>query len=159
MFTTLTYTNNQAEVLDFLATEYGVSDWNIAPEVEVDNSRPRPQQHDMYGTPTYRRGMTIDIAGDIKGSSFNDYVTKRLAMVSKIFGNNFENLVSENQTGTLTLGLSGQTENWEVDVAVQAFSAPKAWNEGAYSVYMVTFFAFKSYFTGVTTPANKYRWA
>lgn len=153
------FENNQSVTYEFNQAFNPVQHFDVTPEIRSDKSREKPQTHGVYPTPTYRGGMSIEVQGAILADTYTDYNTKRLALVADLFGTNFDSLVSEVQMGMLRLIVTGQSEHWEVPVMVDAFTAAKEWNEGAYSQFMVTFYAFQPYFTGVTTPTNKYRWS
>lgn len=159
MIDVMAFENNDLTTYTFNQDFCPVYHFDITPEMRTDKSRLKPQTHGVNPTPTLRGGLSIDIEGAILGDDYTDYNTKRIAFVAALYGNNFVNLVSENQMGMFRIGLTGQSEHWEIPVTIDAFSAPKEATEGAYGEYKLTFYAFQPYFTGVTTPANLYRWA
>lgn len=159
MIVQIDFINNEAVTYTFNQDFNPISDFNVDVDMQVDDSRPIPQAHGIYPTPTYRRGMTLDVEGTILGDDFADYSSKRQAMVNALFGSNFDDVVTEYKLGVLSLDLAGETENWNTNVTVRAFSAPKTWTEGAYSPYLITFFSWNPYFIGNDTPSNQYRWS
>lgn len=155
----MVFINNQSASYSFNVAISPISDFDITPELRIDKSRVKAQDHGVWPTPTYRDGMVIEFQYSLLADSYTDYVTKRLDMVAKLFGANFTGLVSETTMGTLRIGFTGQSELWNALVTVDAFSGPKTYTEGAYSIFMISFYSFTPYFTGNTTPSNKYRWS
>lgn len=159
MFGTIVFTNNEAVVYDFNTDINPVHDFDVLPQMRIDESRVKPQTHGQWPTPTYRDGMDIEFQMDLLADDMTDYVSKRKTLVAALMGANFTGLVSNYQMGTLTIPFTGEAESWDADVTVKDFSGPKTWTEGSYSTFMITFHSFTPYFVGHTTPANKYRWS
>lgn len=152
-------TNNDSVTYHFNTAHNPISDFDITVDQRSDSSRERSQRHGLWPTFAFRGGMTIDITGNILADDMADYVTKRQAMVNAIWGANFDGLVSESSIGTYFMQPSGEVEVWKQDIQTLAFTAAKTWSEGAFSPYMVTFFAFTPWFVGVDDDTNKYRWS
>lgn len=159
MITAFQITNNEAVTYAFNQDFNPISDFDITPDMRVDKSRIKPQTHGVWPTPTYRDGMSINVEYELLADDTADYVAKRKTMVAALFGANFTGLVSENQLGTLSITFDGESEAWDADYTIDAFSGPKTWTELAFSHFLITFYCFTPYFTGHTTPANKYRWS
>lgn len=159
MITSLVITNNEAVTYTFNQDFNPISNFDVTVDMRVDKSRTKMQDHGVWPTPTYRDGMSIDVEFELLADDTADYVGKRKTLVAALYGANFTGLVSENQLGTLSLTLDGEAEAWDTAYTIDAFSGPKTWEELAYSHFMITFYSFTPYFTGHTTPANKYRWS
>ncbi len=159
MIEVVNFQNNDSGNYDFNQGFNPISDFDVNVDQEIDDSRIKPQEHGIYETPTYRRGMTIDLEGELLADDPGDYVSKRKTLVHALFGDNFMGLVSENQMGILSITLTDEIEAWDAAVTVRAFSAPKTWTEGAYSSYLITWFSWKPYFYGHDDDTNFYRWS
>lgn len=151
--------NNDGTVYRFNQDFCPLSDFDVTVDERLDDSRDKMQTHGLWPTFTYRGGMTINLQGNLLADSMEDYVSKRLDLVQALYGNNFDDLVSEPQMGIYRMLPLGYDDIWEVPYAVRAFSSSKTWTEGAYSPFLVTLFAFRPFFTGHIFPSQKYRWA
>lgn len=154
----IVFTNNEAVSYNLNQDINPVHHFDVIPDMRVDDSRIKPLTHGVYPTPTMRDGMSIEMEFDLLADSASDYVSKRKTLIAALMGANFTGLVTNTQMGTLSIPFSGETENWDALVTVKAISGPKEWQEGTYSTFMLTLYSFVAYFTGHTTPANKYRW-
>lgn len=138
---------------------FPVLEFDVTPDYRMDNSRQKPGQHSVYATPSERDGMSIDISLGILADDASDYVTKRAQLVNRLNGENFLDYVTEDILGTLSITLTGQSEAWDADCIISAFSGPKSGTEGAYSQVLVTFYSFAAYFYGHDDNTNLYRWS
>jgi hypothetical protein len=120
--------------------------------------RKKMQQHGVNPAFGSRGGMNIVLEGDLFGTDSSDYVTKKLAMTAALFGGTDPNKYTNRSNGRLTVNLSGQSEDWYVDVVIMDFSAPVAAVYPALTSYLLTLFGWLPYFTGATTPTNRYYW-
>lgn len=153
-----TPTTGSAQTMNTDDDNYPVSEFDVIPDVRLDNSRQKPGAHGVFATPTMRDGMSIDITLGILASSPTGYNNNRLQLMSRLFGENYDGQVTEDSMGTLAVQLTGQEETWNADCAISAITGPKSASEGAYSEVMVTFYSFVAYFYGGTDPTNFYRY-
>ena len=151
--------NNDSVLYTFNQATNPLSDFNVEVDERIDTSREKMQTHGLWPGFAYRGGMTITMSGSILADTDDQYVVRRKAMVRALFGDNYNSLVSIETMGTFRMKPAGESELWEVKYVTQAFSAPTQWQQGSWSLFMVTLFCFQPYFTGAVTPTNKYRWA
>jgi hypothetical protein len=102
--------------------------------------------------------MELHVEGDLLADDSADYVTKRLALATALFGAASLAAPTVRKNGSLAIRFSGQTEDFGTDVVIDAFSGPLSGSYPAYSKYLVTFYSFNPYFVGLTS-GNKYYWS
>ena len=127
-------------------------DPQVAQRVVTD--RDKMQAHGTWPTFSYRGGMEIHCEGALLADDSGDYNTKRLALVTALFGDP-DDAVTERKLGDLVPTFDDQDEAWTTEVTINAFSAPLTGASPGYTLYLVTFFSWTPYFTGVDSN-NKY---
>ena len=128
----------------------------------TDFSRTKMEQHGIYPTFTYRGQMELNIEGDLIADDASDYITKRLLLVTTLFGDPNDPTSGDNPTsrknGTLNVAFTGQSEHWKCDVTISAWSAPQVGGYPGYSKYMLTLVSPTPWFNGVTS-GDRYYWS
>lgn len=159
MLTKFDYTNAETAVVYNLNNDIApFTELDIQVAQRVDTSRNRMEQHGVWPTLPHRGGMEIHVEGDLLADDSGDYVTKRIALVTALFGNASLDAPTVRKNGSLAIRMSGQTEDFGCDVTITAFSAPQMGSYPAYSKYLVTFFNPVPYFVGLTT-SNRFYWS
>ena len=152
------FTNAETSVVYHLNDDIsGFTDLEVSVNQRVDTSRQRAQQHGIWPTYTYRGEMEIHIEGDFIANDAGDYVTKRFALMTALFGIP-GNLPTHRKSGTLDILLTGMSEDIGCDVTISAFSAPQKGGFPAYTAYLLTLVNPFPYFVGLTS-GNKYYWS
>jgi hypothetical protein len=159
MITKFDYTNAETAMVYHLNNDISpFTDLEISVTQRSDRSRKKMQQHGIWATFTYRGEMELHVEGDLLADDSSDYVTKRIALVTALFGNASLDAPTVRKNGSLAITMSGQTEDFGCDVSIDAFSAPQMGSYPAYSKYLVTFFNPLPYFIGLTS-GNRYYWS
>lgn len=109
----------------------------------------------------YPGAMTIHAEGEILGTGAsdsaisNDTVSKRLALLDAILPP--IGLLTTRKHGVIRIKMDGMTEDADADVVVVSLSAPMNAMSPGRVPFIVTWKGFNPWFTGVTTPTNKYQ--
>lgn len=112
--------------------------------------RDRMQLHGTNPTFSYSGGMSIDFTGDLYRDTSENYITERKALVYALRGVP-DTQPSVRKRGVLELQWAGDAESGKLDVTITKISMPITGGYPAYTQYMITFFAFKPWFTGSST--------
>lgn len=124
-----------------------------------DTGRNRVQQHGVNPTKTLRGGMEIHCEGVLFDDDSGPYVTLRKSLVLALFGDPGAAFDPQQRSdGTLVIRLEGESEDWQTDCIVTAFSAPVRGNYPSLTEYAVTFFSWNPWFIGASS-ANRYYWS
>lgn len=109
----------------------------------------------------YPDALTIVAEGNILGIGASDalratdYITKRLALLDAVLPP--VTLQTARHHAVLRVRFDGMTEDADCNVVCVQQSMPMAALFPANSEFMITWKGFEPYFTGVTTPTNKYQ--
>lgn len=134
-------------------------DFDVTVAERTDTARNKSQQHGVNATHSLRGGMEIHAEGDIFGNDSPDYIVNRKAFLAALFGDPNAALVLANKKmGTVVIQLNGETETWQTDYTVTAFSAPVQGLSPSRTPFLLTLFSWTPWFVG-TSSGTRYYWA
>lgn len=133
-------------------------DVTVDPRVNTD--RAKMEQHGINPTKSKRGGMSIHIEGAMFKDTTDNYVAYRKTLALALFGVPTDLVVfdDERKLGTLIVRFDGETEDWETDCTITAYTNPIKGLYPTLSEFAVTFFSWTPWFTGVTS-SNYYYWS
>lgn len=140
---------------------YPLREFEITTNIDQPAAAKKMAEAGQWPTFHYPDAMSIVAEGEILGIGATDqlrtedYVTKRLALIDAILPP--VGLQTARRHGTLRVRMEGMTEDADVDVVCVLQSIPMSASSPARSPLLITWKAFVPYFTGVTTPTNKYQ--
>lgn len=130
----------------------------VLDDPRLDKSRIQPGADGMYPTISRLGGLTITAEGMIIGEDSSDYLTKRLALISLLRGQDSSTPTTppdrnRNGDGFLQLDLVGSTELWDTPdrIYVVGFTAPLTAGDAAMSKFMLSLWQNTPYFLGDDT--------
>lgn len=123
----------------------------------VNTGRKRSQQHGAYPTQGLRDVLEIHCEGDLFGTDSANYWANRKSLIAALFGDpgTAPNL-TDRKAGVLTVGFSGESEDYSADVEIVMFSAPLAALSPARTEYAVTFVSWNPWMIGVSSGNRHY---
>lgn len=127
------------------------------PQRRTTTDRDKMEVHGVNPAFSYKGGMGIDLEGDLFGDDSTAYVAERKLLVAVIENATNANHPTLRSTHRLTIGLSGETEDWYVDGIIQEWSAPVTALAPSRSEFLITLFGWLPYFIGATT-SNRHYW-
>lgn len=143
----------------FNADTSPLSLFDVTVKARTNTERDKSQKHGVNPTLPFRGGMEINLQGVIFKDSTSDYVTYRKTIAEALFGAaSAAASVTNRKNGTLVIRLDGETEDWDADCVVTAYTNPVKALYPTLSEFMVTLFAWNPYFIGAST-ATKYYWS
>jgi hypothetical protein len=155
VITTLTFTPVTGSVIT-LNTDppgYPVEEYDCTVQDRVDMARTRMQAQGVWPTYPYEGGMEIRMAGHIIGTDSNDYTARRHALVAAW---RRDTGPTARRHGTLLVRYDGESEDWNADVVVTAFAAPRGGLSPAISPWSAVFFSWLPYFIGASSGNHHY---
>src|ERR1051325_6542407 len=123
------FKNNSNVTIDLHTDQISITDFNPVVTQRPGESRPRMQEHGEWPTRTYRGGMSIDIEGDLLAESASDYFDLRQSILNVLFPDPTA-IVVFRRDGFLRVRFTGATEDWNTQVRVDAFTAPRTVENG-----------------------------
>lgn len=150
---------NNTNVFAFNTDTSPLNGFDVTGVTRISTERNKPQRHGVNPTFPYRGGMEIHIEGAIFKDTTDNYVAYRKTLALALFGNpNATAAVTNRKNGTLIINVDGETEDWETDCVVTAYSNPIKGLYPTLSEFLITFFSWTPWFTGVNT-SNLYYWS
>lgn len=103
----------------------------------------------------YPGALTAHVEGHCLADTSTAYVTARLALLDAVLPP--LGTLTSRKHAVLRIRMDGMSEDADTDVVVTTMQIPMAALYPANSEFMITWKGFNPYFTGVTTPTNKYQ--
>lgn len=160
MLNTFTFNNvDGAHSFEFNADTSPLNKFDVTVDPRVSTDRERMQRHGINPTKPFRGGMQIHIEGVMFQDTTALYTQYRKSMILALFGDpNAAVDLTNRKLGTLVINLDGETEDWQTDCVVPAYTNPIKGDFPTLSEFAVTFFSWTPYFTG-STSGNFYYWS
>lgn len=157
MITKFDYTNAETSAVYHFNDDIApMTSLDISVTQRLDKSRTKMEEHGIWPTFTFRGEMEINVEGDLLADDTADYVTKRFALTSALFGDG--SVPTFRKNGTLVITLDSLGEDITCDVSIDSFSGPITGGNPAFSHYLITFVSPDPWFVGVTS-SDKYYWS
>lgn len=160
MYTKFTFTDNDANVVDFLMTVgssayIGLKDVQYALTGDVP-ARPKAEANSSWPVFVYYQYLLINVEADIVAQTPTDFMTLKQSALQILLPDPV-NAQTVRLHGTVTIRLAGKTEDYEIPVVVSpAPTIPQNALTPCSAPMQLGFHAFRPYFHGVTS--NNYYW-
>lgn len=133
-----------------------LNDFEVTVNERTITNRQKSQAHGLWPTRSLRDGMEIHAEGDIFGESSSDYFTRRIDLITALFGDpNADIVPTDRKLGDLIIDFEGSTETWTCSYTISAWSAPLQGLSPSRSSFAVTFETWDPWFIG-TVSGDRY---
>ena len=143
---------------------YPLHEFNIVTNIDQGQDAKKMAAPGQWPRFHYADAMTITAEGQILGvgasdaARATDYITKRLALLDAILPSVASpGLLTARHHGTLRVRFDGMTEDADAEVVCVQQAVPMQALFPANSSFLIIWKGFLPYFTGVTTPTNRYQ--
>ena len=107
----------------------------------------------MWPTYSYEGGMTIHLTGQILADTSDDYITKRLALMSCL---RYKSDPRVRKAGSLLMRFDNTSEDWVTDVRIDSISGILNGASPGFSEFLISFYSWLPYFIGSSSGDKHY---